>query len=125
MNILFVVLFLKESDLIFCVQLNGLKYCYCLYTFSRNFVGLIKLPTKPKYEIFFPLHTVKLLYCCITLMILLNIYLYTVKWLQVLLFNTNNSIQYYSFICTQLNSSKYCYEISVNNKLFVCSQLNG
>ena len=33
----------------------------------------------------------------------------TVKWLQVLLFNTNYYIQHYPFICTQLNSSKYCY----------------
>ena len=31
------------------------------------------------------------------------------KWLQVLLFNTNNSIQHYSFVCTQLKGSKYCY----------------
>ena len=31
----------------------------------------------------------------------------TVKWLQVLLFNINNSIQHYSFICTQSNGSKY------------------
>ena len=30
----------------------------------------------------------------------INICLYTVKWLQVLLFNTNFSIQYYSFIYT-------------------------
>ena len=33
----------------------------------------------------------------------------TVKSFQVLLFNTNYSIQHYSFVCTQLNSSKYCY----------------
>ena len=32
--------------------------------------------------------------------------------LQVLLFNTN-SIQRYSFICTKLNDSKDCYEISI------------
>ena len=31
------------------------------------------------------------------------------KWLQVLLFNTIFSIQYYSFICTQTNGSKYCH----------------
>ena len=33
---------------------------------------------------------------------------HTVKEYQVLLFNTNNSIKYYSFVCTQLNGSKYC-----------------
>ena len=33
----------------------------------------------------------------------------TVKEFQVLLFNTNNSIQHHSFICTQLKGSKYCY----------------
>ena len=33
----------------------------------------------------------------------------TVKCLQVLLFNTNYSIQYLSFTCTQLNGSKYFY----------------
>ena len=38
---------------------------------------------------------------------------HTVKWLQVLLFNTNYSIERYSFICTQSNSSKYCYVIPI------------
>ena len=33
--------------------------------------------------------------------------LHIVKWSQVLLFNTNYSIQHYPFVCTQLNSSKY------------------
>ena len=28
---------------------------------------------------------------------------------KVLLFNTNKSIQHYSFFCTQLNNSRYCY----------------
>ena len=31
------------------------------------------------------------------------------KWLQVLLFNTNIPIQHYSFIRTLLNAFKYCY----------------
>ena len=35
------------------------------------------------------------------------------KWLQALLFNTNDSISHYSFICTQSNDSKYCYLISI------------
>ena len=34
---------------------------------------------------------------------------HTVKEFQVLLINTDNSIQHYSFISTQLNGSKYCY----------------
>ena len=31
------------------------------------------------------------------------------KWLQILLFNTNYFIQHYSFVYTQLNGSKYYY----------------
>ena len=34
---------------------------------------------------------------------------HTAKEFQILLFPTNNSIQHYSLICTQLNGSKYCY----------------
>ena len=41
----------------------------------------------------------------------LILYLHAVKWLQVLLFNTNNSIQHYSFVCTQLNGNNY-YNVS-------------
>ena len=33
----------------------------------------------------------------------------TVKEFQVLLINTNDAIQHYSFVCTQLNDSNYCY----------------
>ena len=33
----------------------------------------------------------------------------TVKKFQVFLFNTNNSIQHYSFVFIQLNGSVYCY----------------
>ena len=40
-------------------------------------------------------------------------FLHAVKWVQALLFNTNNSIQHYWFIYTQSNSSKYCYVISI------------
>ena len=46
---------------------------------------------------------------------------------EVLLFNTNYSIQYKSFICTQLNCSKYCYvllTIQLNIRSFVDIQLN-
>ena len=39
--------------------------------------------------------------------------LYITKWFQVLLFNTYNSIQHYSLICTQSNGSKYCYIIAI------------
>ena len=38
-----------------------------------------------------------------------GICLHTVKWLQVLLFNSNYSIEHSSFIWTQLNDSKYFY----------------
>ena len=41
---------------------------------------------------------------------------HTVKKFQVLLFDINNSVQYFSFICTQLNDSKYCY-VSLTIKL--------
>ena len=68
------------------------------------------------------------------------------KWLRKLLFNTNYSIQNYSFICIQSNSSKYCYLIPIikfrhivkkfqvllfntNNSTqhysFVCPQISG
>ena len=45
----------------------------------------------------------------IILFLLLITCLRTVKWFQVLLFNTNYSIRRHSFVCTQLNGSKYCY----------------
>ena len=35
------------------------------------------------------------------------IYLYTVKWFQALLFNTNDSSQHYLFVCSQVNGFKY------------------
>ena len=43
-----------------------------------------------------------------------------------MLFNTNNSIQYYSFIYTQLNSSKNCY-VSLTIQLYIhlFTQLNA
>ena len=37
------------------------------------------------------------------------IHLYTVKFFLVFISNTNNFIQHYSFICTTINGSKYCY----------------
>ena len=40
---------------------------------------------------------------------------HTVKEFQVLLFNNNNSIQYYLFVYTQLNGSKYCYVSRTNS----------
>ena len=38
-----------------------------------------------------------------------ELFFHAVKWFQVLLFNLNYSIQCYSFICPQLNGSKYSY----------------
>ena len=81
-------------------------------------------------------------YCYQSLIMLLIIYLHTVKWLQILLFNINYSIK---TLCTQSNVSKY-YVISiiqfrhtvqefqvllfnVDNSIqhnsFICIQLNG
>ena len=49
----------------------------------------------------------------------------TFKEFQDLLFNTDYSIYHYSFICPQLNNSKYCYvslRIQLNiNHLFTHS----
>ena len=45
--------------------------------------------------------------------LILIIFLQTVEWLQVLLFNTNYSVQHYSFVFKQLNSSKYWSVIPV------------
>ena len=41
------------------------------------------------------------------------------KCLQVLLFNTNYSIECYLFVFTLLNGSKYCY-VSITNQLNIC-----
>ena len=46
--------------------------------------------------------------------------LHTVKGFQVLLSNSNNSIQYQSFVCTQLKSFKYYHLFSRNWKGFKC-----
>ena len=64
--------------------------------------------------------------------------LHRVKWFQILLCSTNNSIQYYSFVCTKLNGSKYWYVMPIIQSLhivkrfqvfhidsFICTQLNG
>ena len=51
----------------------------------------------------------------------LIIYLNTVKWLYVLIPNTNYSIQHYSFVCLQLNGWKYCYvsrTIQLNDQFY-------
>ena len=37
------------------------------------------------------------------------IFFHIVKWFQVFLSNTNNSIYYYTFVSTKLNGFKYCY----------------
>ena len=53
------------------------------------------------------------------------IVLFANRLFQVLLFNTSNSIKNCSFICMQLNGSKYCYVILiVQFKSFLCTQLN-
>ena len=40
-------------------------------------------------------------------------YSHTVKCFLVLLINTNNSVQHYSFVCIQLNGFKHCYVILI------------
>ena len=52
---------------------------------------------------------------------------HAVKEFQVLLFKTNNSIQHYSIISMQFNSSKYCYltliiQLIIRH-LFTCNQV--
>ena len=44
------------------------------------------------------------------------------KWFQVLLSNTNYSIQHVSFICALSNGSKYCFVIPI---ILFCKQVNG
>ena len=54
--------------------------------------------------------------------------MHTVDEFCVLLFNTNNSIQHYSFAKTQLNGSKYwciSLKIQLKHQSFVCIVLNG
>ena len=46
------------------------------------------------------------------------IFFHIVKWFQVLLCNTNYSLQHYSFICSQLNGSKYSY-VSLTIQLII------
>ena len=58
--------------------------------------------------------------------LILTIYLHTVKWLQVLIFNINYCIEHFSFIYTQLNGS-YCY-VSLTIQLnisYLFPQLNS
>ena len=43
----------------------------------------------------------------------MNYFLHTVKWLQVLLFNTNNSIKNQSFVNTQLNNQFYFKQLNL------------
>ena len=52
---------------------------------------------------------------------------YTIKELQILLFNINYSIHHYSFVYTQLNGSKYYYEsltIQTDTKLQLIVRLH-
>ena len=52
--------------------------------------------------------------------------LHTVKWLQVLRFNINYSIQYYSFVCSQLNGSKYNFAPSAGAVEYTdCTSADG
>ena len=46
-------------------------------------------------------------------------FLHTVKWLKVLLCNTNNSIQHQSFVCTQLISEKVLLDPQIGFRIRV------
>ena len=96
MNHLLVILFLNELELI-CLptsitfvstQLNGFNYCDLMLIFLFN-INCLFADRK--------------------------------KWFQVLLFNTNYSIQHYSFIYIQSNGSKYFYVIPI---ILCCIQVN-
>ena len=47
-------------------------------------------------------------------------FLHAGKWFQVLLFNTNYSIQYNPFICSELNGSKYYVSLIVQLTSDMC-----
>ena len=57
-------------------------------------------------------------YCYLTLIIQFNIYHLFVHSEVV----TGSAIKHYSFICTQLNGSKYCFVIPI---ILFCKKLNG
>ena len=42
----------------------------------------------------------------------------TVKWLQVLLFNTNNTIKHQSFVYTQLNDEIVCTQFKCQSSIW-------
>ena len=70
---------------------------------SRKRSGASPAPTEKKPSGHPWLQSPTLLYNC----------LHTVKWFQVLLSNTKNSIQHNSFICIRTDGSKNCYEIQI------------
>ena len=46
-------------------------------------------------------------------MIKSSFFLYTFKWLKVLLFNSNDPNQYYSFVCARSNDFKYSMGLNI------------
>ena len=55
----------------------------------------------------------------------LILFFHTDKWFHLFLFNMNNFIYYYSFVCAQFNSFKYYYvSLTIIHLSFVYTQLN-
>ena len=125
----------------FCTQLKYTKYCYStliiLFNTIYSFVHYQMVPSIAMlYQFNFCTQLKYTKYCYSTLIILFNtIYSFvhyqmvssiamlyqfnfcTVKVYQILLFNSNNSIQHYSFVPRQLSGSSYYVIIIVTLKL--------
>ena len=106
-----------------CMQLSFFNNCCITLLILLNINHFVSRPLNSfNYSTLINLHTWK------WFQVLLIIQIKSaVKEFQVSLFNTINSIQHYSFVCTQLNSSKYCY-VSLTIQItmwFVCTQLNN
>ena len=97
-----------------------------------DLVGFYDISTIVGYLMPSPLYTyIKYMICKQILLItfleeLELFFAHMVKWFQVFLCNTNNSINYESFVCTKINGFMYCdvtETIQLNSHFF--TQLNG
>ena len=85
----------------FCTQLNGYNYCYITVTlWHQSFIWL-----------YLNGYTCIIYYFC----------LHTVKWFQVLLCISNNSIKHQSFIYTHLNDLTVLFQTIQFGMSFVCT----
>ena len=92
-----------------CTQSNGSEYCYVIPIIQ--FLHTVKqFQVFSNYNfIFTQLNDSKYRYG-----ILIIQFRHIVKQFQEFLFHTNNSLRYNSFVCTQLNVTKYCYVTLTN-----------